>query len=152
MRLGLLSFFSLALAALAIQPAAASERYGQRPPIVVSPDLSSPWLLQLQRRPVGAQNHSRNHALQRQLPGARVVVAPPAPPARASAEPIARPTAQPRAESVQTAAVAAGAARQAPPSLDPRFLPQVVDYSGSHKPGTIVIDTNQNFQIGRAHV
>lgn len=143
MRLGLFSLLTFALAALTIQPAATSERYGQRPPIVVSPDLSSPWVLQLQRSPVGARN--RNHAVQRQLPGARVVVAPPSRPARARAEPVARAAAQPRAEAVQTAAAAAGVARQAPPSLDPRFLPQVVDYSGPHKPGTIVIDTNQNF-------
>jgi len=143
MRLGLFSLLTFALAALTMHPAIASERYGQRPPLVVSPDLSSPWVLQLQRAPAGA--HSRSHAVQRQLPGARVVVAPPSRPARASAAPIARTPAQPRAEAVQTAAVAAGVARQAPASLDPRFLPQVVDYSGSHKPGTIIVDTNQNF-------
>jgi lipoprotein-anchoring transpeptidase ErfK/SrfK len=32
-----------------------------------------------------------------------------------------------------------------PPRMDPRFLPAVVRYSGSEKPGTIVIDTNQRF-------
>jgi lipoprotein-anchoring transpeptidase ErfK/SrfK len=30
-------------------------------------------------------------------------------------------------------------------ALDPRFLPQVVDYAGSHRPGTIVIDTPNKF-------
>lgn len=135
MKLGLFSLLTCALAALTLNPAAANERYAQRPPIVVSPDLSSPWVLQLQRSPAGARN--RNHAVQRQLPGARVVLAPAPRPAR--------PTVQPRAEPVQTAAVAAGAARQATPSMDPRFLPQVVDYSGPHGAGTIIVDTNQNF-------
>ncbi|MGY6706737.1 MAG: L,D-transpeptidase [Rhizobiaceae bacterium] len=143
MRLGLLSLLTFALAALTMHTATASERYGQRPPLVVSPDLSSPWVLQLQRAPAGA--HSRNHAVQRRLPGARVVAAPPPRPARAGTAPTARAPAQPRPETVQTAAAAAGAARQAPASLDPRFLPQVVDYSGPHKPGTIVVDTNQHF-------
>jgi lipoprotein-anchoring transpeptidase ErfK/SrfK len=31
------------------------------------------------------------------------------------------------------------------PALDPKFLPQVVDWSGSERPGTIVIDTSQRF-------
>jgi len=32
-----------------------------------------------------------------------------------------------------------------PPPMDPRFLPQVVPYSGTEKPGTVVIDTAQRF-------
>jgi lipoprotein-anchoring transpeptidase ErfK/SrfK len=35
--------------------------------------------------------------------------------------------------------------RQVERTLDPRYLPQTVDYSGPHKPGTVVIDTNTRF-------
>jgi lipoprotein-anchoring transpeptidase ErfK/SrfK len=35
--------------------------------------------------------------------------------------------------------------RQVERGLDPMYLPQVVDYSGGHKPGTIVIDTPNKF-------
>ncbi|NMG40753.1 L,D-transpeptidase family protein [Chelativorans sp. ZYF759] len=142
MRLRLLSLSTLLLAALSLIPAAANERYAERPPLVVSPDLSSPWVLQLQRSPAGVRQPGP--AVHRNLPGARVVVAPP-PPVRVRAEPVNRAPAQPQPEPVQTAAATAGAARQAAPSLDPRFLPQVVEYGGPHKPGTIVVDTTQHF-------
>ena len=36
-------------------------------------------------------------------------------------------------------------AEPARPSMDPRFLPQVVSYDGKHAPGTIVIDTPNKF-------
>ncbi len=35
--------------------------------------------------------------------------------------------------------------RQVERGLDPAFLPQVVDYDGPHRPGTIVIDTPRRF-------
>jgi lipoprotein-anchoring transpeptidase ErfK/SrfK len=35
--------------------------------------------------------------------------------------------------------------RQVERSLDPAYLPQVVDYEGPHRPGTIVIDTPRRF-------
>jgi lipoprotein-anchoring transpeptidase ErfK/SrfK len=35
--------------------------------------------------------------------------------------------------------------RQVERGLDPMYLPQVVDYAGAHKPGTIVIDTPNKF-------
>jgi lipoprotein-anchoring transpeptidase ErfK/SrfK len=35
--------------------------------------------------------------------------------------------------------------RQVERDLDPRYLPQVVDYAGAHKAGTIVIDTPNKF-------
>jgi lipoprotein-anchoring transpeptidase ErfK/SrfK len=36
-------------------------------------------------------------------------------------------------------------AEPARPAMDPRFLPQIVDYDGKHAPGTIVIDTPNRF-------
>jgi lipoprotein-anchoring transpeptidase ErfK/SrfK len=35
--------------------------------------------------------------------------------------------------------------RQVERTLDPRFLPQVVDYNGPHRTGTVVIDTNTKY-------
>jgi lipoprotein-anchoring transpeptidase ErfK/SrfK len=35
--------------------------------------------------------------------------------------------------------------RQVERGLDPRYLPQVVDYAGAHQPGTIVIDTPNKY-------
>ena len=42
-----------AAAALAVSavPAEARDRYAERPPVVVSPDLSAPWVMQLGRKP-----------------------------------------------------------------------------------------------------
>jgi lipoprotein-anchoring transpeptidase ErfK/SrfK len=134
MRPSLFPLCLLALAVITLQPAAAQQRYAERPQLVVSPDLSAPWVLQLQRAPVGTP--TRSQAVNRQLPGARVTIAPPPRQARPQAQPVQQP--------VQTAAAAAAPARQAQQSLDPRYLPQVVEYSGPHKPGTIVIDTREN--------
>src|SRR5262245_54117300 len=41
-----------AAVAVSAFPAAAVDRYAERPPVVVSPDLSAPWVMQLQRKPV----------------------------------------------------------------------------------------------------
>ena len=38
--------------ALPAAPAIANDRYAEPPPLVVSPDLSAPWVLQLRRGPV----------------------------------------------------------------------------------------------------
>lgn len=114
---------------------AAQDRYRQPPPLVVSPDLSAPWVMQLQRSPQG-QRSQRNVA-----PGLTVRVAP---------EPVTRNRARPQLvirerqpDPVQTAALPS-APRDAGPGFDPKFLPQVVDYAGPHKPGTIVIDTREH--------
>ncbi len=99
-------------------PAVANDRYRERPPVVVSPDLTAPWVMQLG----GAQ--------------VRPVVYPRRP-ARASL--FQRPVAQPRAQAV--------AARTGDPRLRiaPQFLPQMVQYQGKEAPGTIVIDTPNRF-------
>jgi lipoprotein-anchoring transpeptidase ErfK/SrfK len=117
-----------AAAALFALPAQARDRYAERPPVVVSPDLSAPWVMQLSRRPVG------NWGWQ-----ARTVAMP--------AQVYPRYRQQP--DQVRTAAI--------PPQpqmytreemqrrLDPKFLPQQVAYDGPEKPGTIVIDSAQKF-------
>ena len=131
MRLSLSLLAAAALAALQTLPAAAQARYGERPPLVVSPDLSAPWVLQLQRAPQG----QRQHMPQNRLPaGYSVRVAPPPAPERQRA---AAP------DRVRTAALPS-APRDAAPKIDPRYLPQTVDYDGPHPAGTIVIDTREN--------
>jgi len=128
--------FAAALAALTFSPAQAQQRYHEPPPLVVSPDLSAPWVLQLQRAPV-VPNRSQRQV--RALPGATVQIAP-AP--VVSNRPRVAGQAAPRADGVQTASVA-GAARL--PTMNEKYLPQSVAYDGPHKAGTIVIDTRENF-------
>jgi lipoprotein-anchoring transpeptidase ErfK/SrfK len=139
------SIFVLAAAvfATAVSPAEARDRYGQRPPVVVSPDLSAPWVMQLrsntvrQRQPQ-VQNRTRPAPLQH---GAH--------PTNVAAQPTlreARRTYRQRPPSrFQTAGIPAPTRKQVHPQIDPMYLPQDVAYNGKEKPGTIVIDTTHNF-------
>jgi lipoprotein-anchoring transpeptidase ErfK/SrfK len=45
----------------------------------------------------------------------------------------------------RVASVPAGRMVQPPPAMDSKFLPTVVDYSGSEQPGTIIINTRERF-------
>jgi lipoprotein-anchoring transpeptidase ErfK/SrfK len=132
-----------ALLALAVtHGASAQERYRERPPVVVSPDLSAPWVLQL-RHPAQQQKQQRSPG-HNGLPGVQRSVAPaPVVSNRQRANVPAVTQQRAIADSVQTASVAS-APRNAAPQLDPKFLPQTVDYQGSHQPGTIVIDTREH--------
>jgi Uncharacterized protein conserved in bacteria len=126
-----LLFATAALAAGLAHPAFAGERYGQRPPVVLSPDLSAPWVMQL-----GGQAAPRGGAVvHRTMPQKQRS-------ATVAYQGKPRVTAGPRA-----AQAAAPRATPAPAQsqIDPRFLPQMVDYDSSEKPGTIVIDTNNRF-------
>ncbi|MFK0690706.1 L,D-transpeptidase [Mesorhizobium sp. IMUNJ 23033] len=101
----------------------ADDRYADRPPVMVSPDLSAPWVLQLGRAP-GIVRQNRQIAQQ---------------PRPRYAQPM-------RPDQVRTAAVQAPAKRVVMrPQINPIYLPQEVAYDGPQKPGTIVIDTTQNF-------
>ncbi|MER8863938.1 L,D-transpeptidase [Mesorhizobium sp. M0751] len=111
-----------AAAVLAAGTANANDRYAERPPVVVSPDLSAPWVLQLGHAP-GIVRQSRQEA----QPQRRY---------RRLAEP----------DQLRTAAVQAPAKRMVMRrQIDPMYLPQEVAYDGPQKPGTIVIDTRENF-------
>lgn len=110
---------AVAMFAAGVTSSTASDRYAERPPVVVSPDLSAPWVLQLGHAP-GIVRQNRQAIRQR--------------------PPYARP------DRVQTAAVQAPARRMVmQPQINPVYLPQEVAYNGPQKPGTIVIDTTQNF-------
>ncbi|WP_265516577.1 L,D-transpeptidase [Nitratireductor luteus] len=140
------------LVAVLLSPwgAQAQNRYVERPPVLVSPDLSAPWVMQLRSVPAEAQaryrarqaeQYGRYEESQRQMQR-RVPVAQPRQVERQRAFP-------PAPQRLHTAAVAPRAPQQPdgrPDSrLDPKFLPQEVNYDGPHKPGTIVVDTGQRF-------
>ncbi len=113
---------------LAATSATADSRYKERPPVIVSPNLTAPWIMQLggtavrpkvyPARPVKPQVHQRR-----------------APHAADSHN--FRPRQAERA-SVRPNKVIHG-------SFDAKYLPQTVPYRTGHKPGTIVIDTNNRF-------
>ncbi len=134
-------FLFLATAALAatvsMAPAQANDRYASRPPVLVSPDLSAPWVMQLHRAPGGGRNIGPVMRPAEPAP-ARVIYR------RTQRDQLQRE--QVRSDDVRTASAAAPRPRKtAVPQMDPKFLPTVVDYDGPHKPGTIVIDTNERF-------
>ncbi len=122
---------SLCLASL---PASAGDRYRERPPVIVSPDLSAPWVIQLGQKPGRALRRDQAYSAPAQL--------------------------QPRAvrrksngglfglfapDPVRTAALPSPPRRELQPRMDPVFLPQQVDYSGPEKAGSIVIDSGAKF-------
>ena len=116
----ILIFGASLLIALSAQPASANDRYRERPPVVVSPDLSAPWILQLGRKP-GKLVRRNDHIGVQVQPSRR----------------------QP--DAIRTSAIRAPAKRSIMPRINPIYLPQQVAYDGGHKPGTIIIDTRDNF-------
>lgn len=122
-------FFLAIAAALAMisasMPAKGNDRYQTRPPVLVSPDLSAPWVMQLRRAPDGSVNR-------------RAVMRPAEPAPRRVLRRLKR-------DDVRTAAVAAPKPRKTVRQMDPIYLPTIVDYQSKHRPGTIIIDTNVRF-------
>ncbi|WP_026283012.1 L,D-transpeptidase [Rhizobium sp. 2MFCol3.1] len=119
----------LAAALLGVFSTAAlgDDRYVSRPPVVLSPDLAAPWIMQLSGsgnvRPVVYQ---RPVIVQQQ-----------------------RGLFAPRAVRRAPAAQQVSAINPGVPvirgQIEPQFLPQMVDYQTKEAPGTIVIDTNNRF-------
>ncbi|RFB98861.1 hypothetical protein B5K08_04255 [Rhizobium leguminosarum bv. trifolii] len=107
--------------------ALADDRYATRPPVVLSPDLTAPWINQLGGtvRPVVYQRPVVQ-LQQRGLFQRRVI-----------------------RQAPQVAPQTVSAINPGIPSIrhpiEPQFLPQLVDYDTQEKPGTIVIDTNNRF-------
>ncbi|MBH0238215.1 L,D-transpeptidase [Methylobrevis sp. L22] len=112
---------TLALAVLAGPASAQNSRYASPPPIVLSPDLTEPWVMQLR-------------------PGTQPIYRAPPPKATTATMRLPDPSRQLETMPVQPPGQTA---KRADPrgQIDPRFLPTVVDYSGPHGPGTIIIDT-----------
>jgi lipoprotein-anchoring transpeptidase ErfK/SrfK len=124
-----------ALVAASTAPAQASDRYGQKPPVVVSPDLTAPWVMQLGRQPGRVVQRETRYGVRAQPADTT---------GQREQRRAKRQWLQPDT-SVQTAAVTAPRRKQIQPQMDPRFLPQVVDYSGPERPGTIIIDSASKF-------
>jgi len=128
------------LAAGAATAASANDRYATRPPVVMSPDLTAPWVMQVRQRPVGTSANIRDHVVLTE-PQARGAVRPRAP--SATRNTVANPAV--REVSFQRPAAPSGEAQPKRRAMDPKFLPQTVSYNGPEQPGTIVIDTAQRF-------
>ncbi|MGR9259192.1 L,D-transpeptidase [Rhizobium leguminosarum] len=108
--------------------ALADDRYATRPPVVLSPDLTAPWINQLGGGTVRPVVYQRPIVRQQQrgLFQRRVLrQAPQAAPQTVSAI-------NPGIPSIRH-------------PIEPQYLPQMVDYDTQEKPGTIVIDTNNRF-------
>ncbi|MEO0498623.1 MAG: L,D-transpeptidase [Pseudomonadota bacterium] len=113
-RFGSAIFLSIFCTGAVSTGAAYAERYASNPPVMLSPGLTEPWMLQL-----GHQN--LQPAIQRHRKMQRASV-----------------RAQHPARSNARSAPRTAPQRQ---GLDPQFLPVTVNYKTSHKPGTIIIDT-----------
>src|SRR5688572_23743291 len=111
------------LIGLLVSPALGNDRYGSRPPVVLSPDLTAPWLNQLggNVRPVVYQRPAVQPRGFFQRRFFR------------------------RAPAVQQVAAVRPGVPVIRHQIEPQYLPQMVDYETKEKPGTIVIDTNNRF-------
>jgi len=118
------------LAAAFAAPSLAGSRYGERPPIVLSPDLTAPWVTQLQGP--RAVERVQQRAL-RSNPRGHLPVT--------SQEQLAQVM---RASPAQLAAIPRGEDPRVM-HMDPKYLPRVVEYRTNQPSGTIVIDTRTKF-------
>ncbi|WP_438749947.1 L,D-transpeptidase family protein [Pararhizobium sp. O133] len=112
--------------------AEAQDRYQNRPPVVISPDLTAPWVTQL-----GGTVEPRVYRQQKRRIAVRAPVATRKQylfqrNVQRSGTTLAQPAAMTRAQ-------------PKPQRMDPQFLPQTVAYETQEKAGTIVIDTNNRF-------
>lgn len=120
---------AVAIAAFTL-PAEARDRYAERPPVVVSPDLAAPWVIQLRGQPAATTYGWRTRTKQVPVQAYGRVKRYVPDPTQTAAVP-----AQPQMYTKQ----------EMQRRLDPRFLPQQVAYAGSEKAGTIVIDSANKF-------
>lgn len=90
------------------------------PPLVLSPNLTEPWILQLQPQRRTYRAPARRHA---------------------NTAYWARPQTASRPQPVSTRPATPPRARQ----IAPQFLPKIVEYDGPHQPGSIIIDTKERY-------
>jgi lipoprotein-anchoring transpeptidase ErfK/SrfK len=101
------------------------DRYVSRPPVVLSPDLAAPWIMQLgggNVRPVVYQR-----------------------PVMVQQRGLFAPRAVRRAPAVQPVSAINPGVPAIRGRIEPQFLPQMVDYQTKEAPGTVIIDTNNRF-------
>lgn len=139
---------SVALLMLFPSLGSAQDRYAERPPVVVSPDLSAPWVIQLGRTPgkVVRERSARQRVVRQR------VVQPQAQPRRELRRIVRRNNAQVIVQQqrapdriIRTAAVQPMAIKPVQPQMDPIYLPREVSYPSNEKPGTIIIDSASRF-------
>ncbi|MGI9364234.1 MAG: L,D-transpeptidase [Rhizobiaceae bacterium] len=102
----------------------AGQRYGSRPKLVLSSDLSAPWMLQLKPQKPRKRGFL-THQVKRQYPRFQ------------------RNRINPGRTGVTTASVQREAAlrRSASNEINPALLPAIVDYNGEFSPGTVIVNT-----------
>lgn len=145
------SIAAFALSAISAGGAFANDRYATPPPLVLSPDLSAPWVTQLQpQRSAGVlaptapriyQNSTRSQtrATTAQRPEN-------AQQARKKQDKVLRQSAASQQGSfIRASAIAPQNPAKSAGGMNPIFLPQEVDYTTAHKTGTIIIDTKGKF-------
>nr|WP_321526486.1 L,D-transpeptidase [uncultured Cohaesibacter sp.] len=108
---------ALGLSGLAHPVAASSMRYAPPPPVMLSPDQIQPWVMQLRPGRMVGRPVDERPLMNR----------------------VASVPAQPTYEASRK--IAATRVR----GVDPRFLPTVITYNGTEKPGTIIINTNERY-------
>jgi lipoprotein-anchoring transpeptidase ErfK/SrfK len=118
---------TIATMALFVSPATAGDRYLPKPPVVLSPDLASPWVMQIRGSQSQQRNVQQGYVQQRQIQP------------RATTTRSYQPKVQKR-KVRQASLQPKKSKKSAAPQLDSQFLPQVVSYQSSDKPGTIIID------------
>ncbi|MFB2565498.1 L,D-transpeptidase [Rhizobium sp. IMFF44] len=130
--------FAAGALSLLASNAFADDRYQSRPPVIVSPDLTAPWVMQLGGGNVQPVVYPRPMA--RRAADPRM---------EQQANPQVRQVVQPRGlfarPAVQQVAMAHPQYPAVRGQIDPQFLPQIVDYQTKEKPGSIIIDTNNRF-------
>ena len=133
----------------------AGSRYATPPPAVLSPDLTAPWVLQLNKRPAAEPLFGVKRAPGRryQKPRYRVRLAPPVRKSRPAYQKKTRKATYQLRRAIKPAYVPAYRApkpavvvvKKPGPQMDSRFEPQIVNYSSNKAPGSIIIDTNDKF-------
>ncbi len=142
MRLRPILLSAAALVLFQAMPSTAQDRYATRPPVVVSPDLTAPWVMQLGNQPgrvvrrVSRAEQPRPVYRQvvRRLPDGGVMV-----------QPGRQLVRRLPVDQMQTAGIAAPQKRAVQPQMNPLYLPREVDYPTELKPGSIVIDSPNKF-------
>lgn len=143
--LALLTSLSIAL------PVHASDRYKSRPPVMVSPDLQASWILQLGGVPAQTRSYATPQRMRQAVPAGRQRIV------QQPQQVLRQQPVQQQRRLVQQRRVLFPQQQPAPQQvamrpdkpvrtqLEPKFLPQMVEYQTTHKPGTIVIDTRERF-------
>jgi lipoprotein-anchoring transpeptidase ErfK/SrfK len=131
-----------------------ANRYARPPAVVLSPDLTAPWLLQLSNKPQAMGRPSVMVSTQPRPAKTRNPFFAPfqqrtsaiVPMQRRQVGAMAIPGSQAATVPAMPVRLEQGRkAKAAQPEFDPKFEMQIVEYSGGEAPGTIIIDTEARF-------